>query len=76
MPDPADALGRWVDLLAPGGRLVLVEGSWHTGAGLTAAEAEAIVRTRRTDAEVRLLDDPVLWGAPLRDERYLLVSLR
>ena len=36
LPDPAAALARWVELLAPGGRLVLVEGSWSTGAGLTA----------------------------------------
>ena len=35
MPDPAAALKRWIGLLAPRGRLVLVEGSWTTGAGLT-----------------------------------------
>ena len=31
MPDPAATLHRWIGLLAPGGRLVLVEGSWTTG---------------------------------------------
>src|SRR6188508_3084888 len=36
LPDPASALTRWVRLLAPDGRLVLIEGSWSTGAGLTA----------------------------------------
>ena len=35
LPDPAAALTRWIGLLAPGGRLVLVEGRWHTGGGLT-----------------------------------------
>src|ERR1700754_4399848 len=38
MPDPAWVLGRWIDLLAPDGVLVLVEGSWSTGAGLTAEQ--------------------------------------
>lgn len=28
LPDPHAALRRWVDLLRPGGRLVLVEGRW------------------------------------------------
>ena len=43
MPDPAAALARWRDLLTPDGRLVLVEGSWSTGAGLTGAETVALV---------------------------------
>ena len=36
LPDPVEALRRWTALLRPDGRLVLVEGSWVTGAGLTA----------------------------------------
>ncbi|GHF56087.1 SAM-dependent methyltransferase [Amycolatopsis bartoniae] len=39
LPDPAAALGRWVRLLRPGGRVVLVEGRWATGTGLTAPSA-------------------------------------
>lgn len=74
MPDPEAAIARWVGLLAPDGRLVLVEGHWATGAGLTTAECERIVRTAREDVEVRPLPDPVLWGKPISDERYLLVG--
>ncbi|WP_183100248.1 class I SAM-dependent methyltransferase [Nocardioides pelophilus] len=74
MPDPAAAFARWVDLLAPGGVVVLVEGSWATGAGLSASEAEAVARTRRTAVEVRQLPDAVLWGKEIADERYLLVA--
>ena len=74
MPDPVEAFGRWTRLLRPGGHVVLVEGSWSTGAGLTAVEAERIVRTARTHVEVRHLPEPVYWGKEIRDERYLVVS--
>lgn len=30
LPDPREALRRWIGLLRPGGRLVLVEGRWAT----------------------------------------------
>ena len=63
-------LERWIGLLAPGGRLVLVEGRWHTGAGLTAVEAERIVRTRREHVEVRHLPEAVDRGKEIHDERY------
>lgn len=74
LPDPAAALARWVGLLRPGGHLVLVEGNWSTGAGLTAAESVRIVHGVRRHAEVRHLREPVLWGREIEDERYLLVS--
>ncbi|GAB2812049.1 class I SAM-dependent methyltransferase [Lentzea nigeriaca] len=74
LPDPAAALRRWVGLLKPGGLLVLVEGRWSTGAGLTSAECRALVLEVRREAEVTRLDDPALWGRPIDDERYLLVS--
>lgn len=74
LPDPAAAIERWVRLLKPGGVLVLVEGYWSTGAGMTAAECERLVRTQRASVVVRRLDDPSYWGGPISDERYLLVS--
>ena len=76
LPDPAAALDRWHDLLRPGGRLVLVEGRWHTGGGLTAEESSALVGTSFEGVRVEHLCDPVLWGGPLRDERYLLTARR
>src|SRR4051794_9398441 len=50
MPDIDAALSEWVALLRPGGRLVLVEGRWHTGAGLTAADTARAVRRHRGEA--------------------------
>jgi SAM-dependent methyltransferase len=76
MADPAAAVGTWVRLLKPGGRLVLVEGRWFTGAGLSADECRGLVTRHREEADVRPLDDPALWGAEINDERYLVTSLR
>ena len=76
MPDPSAALRSWVDLLRPGGRLVLVEGQWSTGTGLAASECERLVRAHRTSVVVRQLSDRRYWGRPIADERYLAVSHR
>ena len=74
LPNPLAVLRRWVGLLAPGGLLVLVEGRWSTGAGLTAAECTNLVLAVRADATVVPLTDPALWGGPIDDERYLVTS--
>jgi len=74
MPDPSAALERWVGLLRPGGRLLLVEGRWHTGAGLPARRTEELVREHRAEVTLRLLPEPVYWGGPIEDERYLVLS--
>jgi ubiquinone/menaquinone biosynthesis C-methylase UbiE len=76
MPDRDAALAEWTALLRPVGRLLLVEGRWHTGAGLTASETAGAVRRHRHEAQITVLDDPDLWGGPLTDERYLVVSRR
>ncbi len=74
LPDPEAALARWVGLLRPGGRLVLVEGRWHTGAGLAAEDLEPLAAAHLGDVRVVRLDDEVYWGGPITDERYLLLA--
>ena len=74
LDDPSAALMRWIDLLAPGGRLVLIEGLWWTGAGMSAAHVCDLVHRYRVEAEVTALDDAVFWGEPIRDERFVVVS--
>ncbi len=74
LPDPAAALARWTALLRPGGRLVLVEGRWHTGGGIDAVACEALVREHLADVTVVHLVDEVYWGSPITDERYLLTA--
>jgi len=71
VPDPAAALARWCGL---GRRLVLIEGRWSTGAGLTAAESVALMRRLGRAPRVRPLTDQALWGKPITDERYVLVD--
>jgi len=74
MPDPDAAVGRWVQLLCPSGRLLLVEGRWHTGGGLSAQRARELVGRHRAHVEVEHLRDDTLWGGPVSDERYLVLS--
>jgi SAM-dependent methyltransferase len=76
MPDPPATLRRWIDLLCSGGRLVLVEGSWSTGAGLSAARTVELVEATGREAELRLLPEATYWGREIDDERYLVVSRR
>jgi SAM-dependent methyltransferase len=74
LPDPVAVVGRWVAALRPGGRLVLVEGNWATGAGLTADRCAEIVGEWCSRVEVRHLPEPTLWGREITDERYLVAA--
>jgi len=76
MPDPAVALRNWSELLKPTGMLILIEGRWNTGVGLTADECVRLVSELRNDVDLRVLDDPSYWGGPTADERYLIISRR
>ena len=74
LPDQVAVLRRWVDLLAPGGRLVLVEGNWTTGAGLTADATLTLLEEAGRPGVVRHLPEPAYWGREITDERYLVLA--
>ncbi len=74
LPDPAAALRNWLGLLRVGGQLILVEGDWSTGAGLSAADCLRLVRPLGGTVQLRSLDDPALRRCPIADERHLVVS--
>ncbi|MHB8449094.1 MAG: class I SAM-dependent methyltransferase [Mycobacteriales bacterium] len=76
LPEPEDVLQRWRSLLRPGGRLVLIEGHWSTGVGMTAAELVAQVERVVGPVVLARLPDVGLWGREIGDERYLVSVLR
>nr|RZI36327.1 hypothetical protein BJQ95_01305 [Cryobacterium sp. SO1] len=74
--DPDAALQRWVELLAPKGRLILIEGRWSTGAGLRARDCRSLVLRHRAKAELQHLSENTQpWGMTVDDDRYLILSL-
>ncbi len=67
-------LDRWLSLLRPGGRLLLIEGFWHTGGGLHALDLLHALEAFPGEAtHIDLSANPRLWGGEVRDERYLVV---
>ncbi|MFZ1771469.1 MAG: class I SAM-dependent methyltransferase [Caldilinea sp.] len=75
LPEPANVLRRWVDLLTPGGRLVLIEGCWHTDAGLHARQVVEALPASAAQMRVEdLSKHEELWGGKVADERYAIVA--
>ena len=75
LPEPAQVLRRWIALLKPGGRLMLIEGYWNTGAGLHAREIIEALPTGLINILVQDLNDrPEFWGGAVQDERYAIVA--
>lgn len=74
LPDQEAVLRRWAQLLTDDGQLVLIEGHWETGAGLTAAEVLALFAQVNRRGSVRYLPEAVYWGRTITDERYLVIS--
>ena len=72
LPEPENVLKRWQNLLKPNGQLILIEGFWHTGAGLHADDILAILPSNMTGAVHHMSDNPNYWGKEVHDERYLI----
>lgn len=75
MPDPAVALQRWIRLLRPDGRLVLIEGHWSNGAGLTGEQTIGLVTEAGRQTSLIPLTDARYWGREITDDRYAVISL-
>jgi ubiquinone/menaquinone biosynthesis C-methylase UbiE len=74
MPDHAVAISRWLRLLTPTGRLVLIEGHWSNGAGLSAEQVVRLVEDAGRPASLTRLTEPAYWGRSITDDRFLVVS--
>jgi len=77
LPNPADVLARWVALLKPGGRLLIIDGFWHTGSGLHSKEViEALPTSLENILFQNLNNRPEFWGREVSDERYAIMAER
>lgn len=77
LPEPARVMERWSELLKPGGRLILIEGYWHTGGGLHAGQVVTALPASATLITVEALSSqPQLWGGPVSDERFAVIADR
>lgn len=75
LPTPDQVLRHWVSLLKPRGRLLLIEGFWHTGAGMHSGEIVTLLPDSLTKVAVRHLSDQAeLWGTEVSDERYAITA--
>ena len=75
LPEPAQVLRRWEELLKSNGRLLLIEGFWETGGGLHAKQITEILPPTFSGFMVQnLSDNPNLWGKVVNDERYAIVA--
>jgi 2-polyprenyl-3-methyl-5-hydroxy-6-metoxy-1,4-benzoquinol methylase len=75
LPHFDEVLRRWVTLLKPNGRLLLIEGYWFTGAGLHAEQIVEALPPALTDVQVRSLSHQTgLWAGEVPDERYAITA--
>lgn len=75
LPDLEQVLQRWVKLMKPKGRLILIEGFWHTQVGLHPQQIlDALPASITTSRVQHLSEQAVLWGKPVEDERYMVVA--
>jgi hypothetical protein len=61
--------------LTPTGRLLLVEGHWSNGGGLSAEQTVRLVEEAGRTASLTRLTEPAYWGRSISDDRYLVASL-
>ncbi|WP_169948908.1 class I SAM-dependent methyltransferase [Microbispora sp. H11081] len=92
LPTPERALRTWLRLLRPDGRLILIEGNWRASGdgppyvpgagslpwlgGVSAGPLEEVLRPYAASVRAEPLTDPVLWGKPVHDERYVVIAHR
>jgi 2-polyprenyl-3-methyl-5-hydroxy-6-metoxy-1,4-benzoquinol methylase len=76
LPEPKQVLQRWMKLLKPEGRLLLIEGFWHTGAGLHAKDILAMLPESVSEANLQNLSKQAdFWGTAVTDERYMITAV-
>jgi ubiquinone/menaquinone biosynthesis C-methylase UbiE len=77
LPDRAAALRRWTQLLIDGGRMVMIEGFWSTGAGLNRNQVlSALPSNMAAVQSFPISGDRALWGKVCTDERFVVLAVK
>ncbi len=77
LPELNLVLERWTNLLNPKGRLVMIEGVFHSDKGLPSEKILEALPSSFTNISVEnLSDQPELWGAPVTDVHYVVLASR
>ncbi|MCP5098210.1 MAG: methyltransferase domain-containing protein [Chloroflexi bacterium] len=75
LPDINNVLQNWVGLLRSNGRLLLIEGFWHTGGGLHADTLMKAMPPSLTNiSHHQLSHQQQFWGREVDDERYAIMA--
>lgn len=75
LPDRQAALENWARMLKPQGVMLLIEGLFASGNGMAESEIVALLPGSVEHIATRdLSTDALLWGATLKDQRYLLIA--
>lgn len=77
LPDPGRALANWCDLLGPEGLILLIEGRFASGNGMSVDEVVSAMPDQMTVTGTHdIAKDIALWGGPIPDQRILVVARR
>lgn len=77
LPDRLAALANWASLLRPSGMMVLIEGLFASGNGMSEPEVlDSLPSTMEHVLTRDLSSRKTLWGRALEDHRYLFVARR
>lgn len=77
LPEPEKVLLRWSNLLKPAGRMILIEGYWHTGGGLHAKDVVGMLPPNMSNIQIiDLSQQAALWGGTVNDERYIVAAVK
>lgn len=75
LPKPEQVLQRWSEILTPGGRLILIEGYWSTGAGFHSDDLSKMLPPNlRIRKVIALSENSKYWGGKVADERYAVIA--
>ena len=75
LPNPVQVLANWSKLLKSRGRILIIEGYWHPGGGMHAAEIVAMLPANFVSVMVQDLSTQTdYWGREVDDERFAITA--